>query len=94
MRASSNGRARRSATEWREVLSRFQASDQGPRAFCQTEKIGLASFMRWRRKLSAGDAEAGSVGSRFVELTPPREISTCWAVEVELPNGCIVRLRG
>ena len=76
MRVSTNGRVRRSATEWREVLSRFQASGQGPRAFCQTEQLGLASFMRWRRKLSAGDAETGDAESGFVELTPPRETST------------------
>ncbi len=89
MRVSSNGRVRRSAEEWRAVVSRYQSSGLGPNAFCQAEQVGLTSFMRWRRKLSASDAESG-----FVELTPPRETSTRWAVEVELPNGCIVRLRG
>ena len=70
MRASSNGRVRRSAEEWRAVVSRYEASDLGPSAFCQAEQVGLSSLMRWRRKLSATDTQPG-----FVELTPARETS-------------------
>jgi hypothetical protein len=90
MRVSTNGKARRSPEEWRSVINRFETSGLSTRAFCRQEEVTLSSLMRWRRKLVSADAE-----SRFVDVTPPVARTTPgWAIEVELPNGCVVRIRG
>ena len=89
MRVATNGRVRRTADEWRTIVQRFQDSGLSSRAFCRQEQVNLSSLMRWQRKLVAAGAE-----SSFVELTAPEQTTPAWSVEVELPDGCIVRLRG
>lgn len=86
MQVMSNGRVRRSADEWREIIARFAGSGLDQREFCRQEKINKNSFERWRKHL------ASSNQSDFVEVTPTRESSSSWAVEVELANGTIVRI--
>jgi putative transposase len=46
-------RARRSADEWRQVLSRFVGSGLAVEAFCNREGISDTSFYRWRSRLGA-----------------------------------------
>ena len=40
--------ARRSQSEWRSLLARFDGSGMGVAAFCRREAISAASFYRWR----------------------------------------------
>ena len=44
-------RARRSATQWRELLSRFESSGLAVAAFCRRESLSTASFYQWRTRL-------------------------------------------
>ena len=53
MRSRSNGNVRRTASEWREILDRFEKSQLSPQAFCRKESLGAESFRRWRIKLVA-----------------------------------------
>jgi hypothetical protein len=89
MRVMSNGKVRRSAAEWREILSRCEQSGLSPRAFCQKEEIHWSSFVRWQKKLAA---QANS--SEFVAVTPTRPASSSWSLEISLPNGSELRFRG
>ena len=41
MRVMSNGKVRRSVTEWRTICERFAQSGLGPKEFCQREAIAL-----------------------------------------------------
>ena len=94
MHALTNGKTRRSASEWREILDRFHRSGLSARAFCKRESLVVGTFHRWRKQLATdGDAEAR--GPEFVEVASSGErFPAFWAVEVELPDGRILRMRG
>ena len=85
-------RRRRTKAEWFEILRRFESSGLGPRAFCRREGLASSSFQRWRAELAEPSPEPG-----FVELTPsstPAPVAGGWTVELSLPNGVQLRLRG
>ena len=89
---------RRSASEWKAILARYEISHQSQRDFCRSEGVALASFLRWRRRLGAQAVTTPTAVSRssghedFVELTH-RAAETPWSIELELPGGCILRIR-
>lgn len=87
-----NGKTRRSASEWREIFDRFRGSGLSPRQFCQRESLVLATFHRWRERLAKVDGPVSS----FVEVAAPPESSppSFWSLEVELPDGRVLRMRG
>lgn len=64
--------SRRSQSEWRSVLAKFDGSAMGVEAFCRREAISEASFYRWRRLLGNASVGAKVVGSdtapAFVDL--------------------------
>lgn len=69
--ASSEGkvrRRRRSADEWRALVTRFEGSNLGAAAFCLGEGISVASLHRWRGLL-AGDGDGRlETAPSFVDL--------------------------
>jgi transposase-like protein len=89
----SRSRRRRSESEWAEILRRFESSGLTVRAFCRRHDLSLSSFQRWRSWL-------GSVKrAEFVELVPttaatPVAPTSAWWLEIALPNGVQLRLRG
>ena len=87
MRRSKNGKIRRTPAEWREIFEHFESSGLDSKKFCRRENLNLTSFQRWQRRLA-------SAKESFVEVSPPREIPSIWAVEIELAGGTILRLRG
>ena len=65
---------RRSAEEWRAIVSRFERSGQTSRQFCSAEQLAPSTFALWRRRLRGPAAGSESNGAaRFVELSdsPP-----------------------
>ena len=81
MKVMSNGRKRRSESEWSEIISRFEGSGQSLRAFCRREGLAVNSLKRWQRRVAA-DA------TPFVELTQPSsEARSVWSCTVRLPDG-------
>jgi hypothetical protein len=85
----SNGRVRRSADEWRDLVSRFDGSGLSLREFCRKEKVNLTSLQRWQKRL----AEPGKL-AEFIDVTPAHDSESPWAVEIELASGIVLRLRG
>lgn len=91
---------------WRRRLERFAGWSGTAAAFCRREGVTPASFYLWRKRLAQGvglgrgvatpdvrDAMRPSDDSRrgrasFVELSLT---GTAW-VEIELPNGVVVRV--
>jgi len=71
-------RARRSADEWRQVLSRFVGSGLAVEAFCDREGISDTSFYRWRSRLGAPmswsdtlvNSASASASASFVDVGP------------------------
>lgn len=64
--------SRRSRSQWRSVLAKFDGSAMGVEAFCRREAISEASFYRWRRRLGRGGDGGEVMGSdtapAFVDL--------------------------
>ncbi len=54
MQVLSDGRIRRTAPEWREIIDRFSTSGLGIAAFCEKEEISRSAFASWKKKLSGG----------------------------------------
>ena len=83
---------RRTASEWQELIARFERTSQPRKAFCVSQGVSLSTFDLWRRKLRGRTAEHRE--SMFVEVTPvePNAVSS-WDVELELGGGVILRVR-
>lgn len=86
MQVSSNGKVRRSESEWRDIFARYARSGLSRRDFCRKEKINLNSFQRWSGRLAV------PAKSEFIDVTPVQKNTSLWAVEVELANGTIIRV--
>lgn len=94
MAARSAPHSRRTASEWRSILADFRRSGLSIEAFCDRESLSKSSFRRWRERL----AEAAPTASpaSFVELAAPSPSADpgSWTVELELPSGIVLRVRG
>lgn len=90
MRGMKNGKVWRSAAEWQTICERFAQSGLGVSAFCAQEQLAVSSFQTWYRR---GQQRASSQG-QFIELAAAPLARGGWAVELELPNGARLRLRG
>ena len=84
--------------DWQQRLESFQASDLSIEVFCLQEGVSKSTFFRWRERLKAGVPEsmlaekvardqAESGQAAFVPISLKAS-----PVEVELPNGGVVRL--
>ncbi len=79
---------RRSEAEWKKLVEGFERSGLSRSAYCRRERIATTSLEKWQGKVGS----SGVPG--FVEVVPSRETREGWAVEVELPNGVVLRVRG
>ena len=82
-------RSRLTPEQWREVLERQGVSGLGPTAFCRREGLVLATFHKWKARFAPTEPEAG-----FVELKRSEGGGTAWSMELELPHGVVLRIRG
>ena len=86
--------------EWQRRLERYQTSETSLDVFCLQEGVSRSTFYRWKRRLNNGIPEslaADSVGSEQIGSTeslflPISLKKSC--VEIELPNGNVVRFPG
>jgi hypothetical protein len=87
--------------EWRERSQRFERGGLTVAAFCGRERVSTGSFYVWRRKLAAeSSVPARVVDHRAAEGAPPLFVPVRWSresaaagrVEIELPNGALVRV--
>jgi hypothetical protein len=90
MQVRANGHVRRSAAEWRGIIERYRQSGMGIREFCAQEGVTEHRFEQWYRRHRRAEHRMG----QFVEVKPLSAIAGPWAVEVELPSGVRLRLRG
>jgi len=90
MQVNANGHVQRSAAEWRGIIERYRQSGMGMKEFCTQEGLTLRTFEEWYRRQRRAEPGKG----QFVEVKPPVPTVEPWAVEVELPNGMRLRLRG
>ncbi len=92
MQVMANGRIRRTEEEWRTLLARWKKSGIGAREFCRKESVQLSSFLRWQQRLQESPARSEFVP--VVSIPPLATETPSWTVEVTLPNGAKLELRG
>ena len=90
MRGIANGYRRHSAAEWRGIIERYRQSGLGMNEFCMQEGVTIGTFEVWYRRYRRPEPRPG----QFVEVQPLSAIAGPWAVEVELPSGVRLRVRG
>ena len=90
MQLTSNGHVQRSAVQWREIIARYRQSGLSSRQFCEQEGLTYRTFEEWERRQRRAERSKG----QFVEVKAPSVTASSWAVEVELPNGVRLRVRG
>ena len=84
--------------EWQERLERHQSSAVDLNVFCLQEGVSRSTFYRWKDRLKdgipesvkKGDVVSGPVSSNESVFIPVSLKGT--PVEIELPNGGVVRL--
>ena len=85
--------------DWQERLERFKSSCLDIDVFCLQEGVSRSTFYRWKERLKDGipdsmlaekdarDRAESADGAAFVPITLKAS-----PVEIELPNGGVVRL--
>jgi hypothetical protein len=84
--------------EWELRLERYQTHEVNLDVFCLQEGVSRSTFYRWKRRLDSGIPETlqadaaeseqnGSPDALFLPISLKKS-----RVEIELPNGGVVRL--
>ncbi len=82
---------------WQERLANREASDLSIDEFCADEDISRSTFYRWMKRLKDGipDAVKEAKTVTLADIAEPKFLPvsvTASPVEIELPNGGLVRL--
>ena len=78
---------------WSERLRRYAKSGLTVAAFCERERVSVASFYYWRRKFPAAAGTSGGGPGRNLGRGPqkrdfvPIAIRNSAAIKMRLPNG-------
>ena len=94
----------RTPSQWQALIDQQALSKQRVTRFCQENGLTVSSFYLWRQKLVRQQTRMGGTSHMnpplFVELEPKRNISPAqedhssdWAVELEIGNNIILRVR-
>lgn len=100
MRGRTGTDRRRSAGAWRALVDGFGASGLPLPKYCAREGIGIASYHRWRRLLSAPagravttmPATAAKVAPAFVDLGALTGTSARLELRLDLGGGVILQI--
>lgn len=93
-------RRRLSADAWSSMVERFEGSGLSEEAFCQQERVSLASLRRWRakprskpgKKLPPTETVARVEGPSFVDLGGLPMRSEPWEVRLDFGGGVVLQL--
>ena len=89
MKKRSKARRYRSAEEWRAIIREQAESGLTIKDFCKRGSICAHVLYRWRRKLGS---EGGLIPAKFVEIQPAAPTDGVLRVELQLPNGAVLRI--
>ena len=108
MQSLSDGRIRRTESEWRAIVGRFESSGLSVAAVCRKARVSRKSFRMWRERLKAGGTSPRVQVARrprpgpsgFVEWLAPSAPTGLRAkpgsdvpFELVLPGGIVLRWR-
>jgi hypothetical protein len=86
--------------QWQRRLARYQTTEMNLDVFCLQEGVSRSTFYRWKRRLDDSIPESPEADS--AEYQRPESNESLFLpislkssrVEIELPNGGVVRLPG
>ena len=86
--------------QWQQRLARYQTTEMNLDVFCLQEGVSRPTFYRWKRRLDEDISESPEADS--AEHQRPESNESLFLpislkssrVEIELPNGGVVRLPG
>ena len=99
MRVQSNGKIRRTASEWEALLRAQRESGLSEAAFCRRKKLPKSSFSKAKQRHPRRRAMRKAKAPAFVELSEPaaeahEAPATSFAAgefELSLPGGIVLR---
>ena len=97
MQVQSNGKVRRSKSEWTAIFEAYEASGLSEAAFCRRKKIPKSTFAKQKQQRAQQPRKRATrrrSPAGFVELPqPPATKAPAGAVEFELslPGGIVLR---
>lgn len=86
--------------QWRERVARYERSAETSAEFCRREGVSTASLFSWRRRLTRESNSESMKRANVPTFLPvrfpsgPTPGTDAARVEIELPNGAVVRLYG
>lgn len=93
---SKSTRTRRTADQWRTLISEHAESGLSQEAFCKRKQLALSTFANWKRRLATEpdlEAECAPDPSTWIDLGSLGARSTGWDIELDLGGGVCLRLR-
>lgn len=99
MQIQSNGKVRRTDSEWEAIFQEFEASGLPMADFCRDKNLPKSTFSKQHRGRGRKPVVRRSGPARFVELKPAAAERTPAApikeahtsFELELPGGAVLR---
>ena len=99
MQMQSNGKVRRTASEWDAIFEEFESSGLSAAAFCRRKKLPKSTFTKRRQAGGRKRVTRRVKPARFVELTAGRAapssareiVAGVHTFELELPGGAVLR---
>ncbi|MCB0335140.1 MAG: hypothetical protein KDD62_02510 [Bdellovibrionales bacterium] len=80
-------RSKHLESKWRSLIGDWEKSGETQANFCKRHGVSVATFQYWRQKLKKPES--------FIELMPAvSEQRSGGEIELELPHGITLRIRG
>jgi len=93
---SKTTRIRRTAAQWRTLMTEQAESGMSQEAFCKHNRLALSTFANWKRRL-ASQPDAQEQGtpppSTWIDLGSLGARNIAWDIELDLGDGICLRLR-
>jgi hypothetical protein len=85
------GRKIIAAARWRELVAQYEGSGLTQSKFARREGINYSTFVAWLGRCRRTRVMGRTSSPRFIEAQLPAGNATPGRVEVQLPNGVVVR---
>jgi len=88
---SERTRVRRDRKQWQRLVERYESSGKSQAEFCRVEGLNENTFRLWRSRVRASSVNGSAP---FTEVVPAPSPESGWSMELDLPGGTKLRLRG
>lgn len=78
--------------QWRDRLERFTHSTLSVAEFCRREKVSVASFYQWRKKLAVTARGSQDTTPTTKPTFLPVQVTASRGLQVAFPNGATLTL--